>query len=71
MMRAMTRLLETAISQITKLPDADQDAVAAIVLEEMASDKRWSASFAGSQDMLAKLAQQALADYTAGRTKPL
>ena len=42
-----------------------------IVLEELASEQRWSESFARSQDALANLAEQALAEYTAGRTKPL
>jgi phosphoserine phosphatase len=67
----MTRLLETALSQAAALPDAEQDAVAAILLAEMASEKRWSASFAKSQDMLAGLAQKALAEHAAGKTQPL
>ena len=67
----MTKLLERAIEQVSKLPAVDQDAVAAIVLEDLASEQRWSESFARSQDALANLAEQALAEYTAGRTKPL
>ena len=67
----MTKLLESAMEQVSKLPASDQDAVAAIVLEELASEQRWSESFAKSQDALAKLAEQALAEYDAGRTKPL
>lgn len=67
----MTKLLERAMEQVSKLPASDQDAVAAIVLEELASEQRWSESFAKSQDALAKLAEQALAEYDAGRTKPL
>ena len=67
----MTRLLEKALSQVAKLPASEQDAVAAIVLEELASEQRWAESFAKSQDLLAKLAEKALADHAAGRTKPL
>ena len=67
----MTKLLERAMEQVSKLPASDQDAVAAIVLEELASEQRWSESFAKSQGALAKLAEQALAEYDAGRTKPL
>jgi hypothetical protein len=67
----MTYLLEKALIEVAKLPAAEQDAVAAILLEELASEQRWAESFATSQDKLAKLAQQALADYAAGRTKPL
>ena len=67
----MTQLLEKALEEVAKLPASDQDAVAAILLEEMASEQRWSASFAKSQELLAKLADKALADHAAGRTKPL
>jgi hypothetical protein len=67
----MTHLLEKALSEVAKLPAAEQDAVAAILLEELASEQRWTESFAKSQDKLAELAEQALADYAAGRTKPL
>jgi hypothetical protein len=45
--------------------------VATILLEEMASEQRWARSFAKSQDRLAKLAAEAIAEYKAGRTKPL
>jgi len=67
----MTYLLDKAISEVAKLPASEQDAVAALVLEELASEKRWSQSFAKSQDQLAKLAEEALAEYASGQTKPL
>ena len=67
----MTKLLEKALQEVSKLPAAEQDAVAAILLEEHASEQRWTESFARSQDKLAKLAEDALAEYNAGRTKPL
>lgn len=67
----MTRLLEKVLSQAAKLPDAEQDAVAAILLEEMNSEQRWSESFTKSQDLLAELAQKALDEHAGGRTKPL
>ena len=67
----MTKLLEQAIERVSKLPASDQDAVATMVLEELASEHRWGNSFAKSQDALAKMAEQALAEYDAGKTKPL
>jgi hypothetical protein len=67
----MTKLLEEALKEVAKLPEAEQNAVAAILLDELASEQRWAASFAKSPDKLAKLAQEALAEYRAGRTKPL
>jgi len=67
----MTQLLEKALAEIARLPEPDQDALAAIVLEEIASEQRWSESFAKSQGALAKLAEEALAEHAAGRTLPL
>ncbi len=67
----MTKLLEKALEEVAKLPASEQDAVAAILLEELASEQRWAKSFAKSQGQLAKLAQEAIAEYKAGRTKPL
>ena len=67
----MTKLLEKAMNEVSKLPASEQDAMAAIVLEELASEQRWADSFHSSQDQLSKLAEEALAEYKAGRTKPL
>lgn len=67
----MTKLLEQALSQVEKLPASEQDAVAAIVIEELASEQRWSESFAKSEDVLAALGEKALAEHAAGLTKPL
>jgi hypothetical protein len=63
--------MDTAISEVAKLPEPEQDVLAVILLEEIASERRWSKSFAKSQDALAKLAEEALAEYTARRTQPL
>jgi hypothetical protein len=64
----MTQLLEKALSQVAKLPVSEQDAMAAIVLEELASEKRWAESFEKSQNLLAKLADKALAERAASRS---
>ena len=70
-MKAMTKLLEKAMEKVAKLPPSEQDALAAIVLQELESEQRWAASFARSQDKLASLAEEALAEFSAGKTKPL
>ena len=67
----MTQLLEKAFSEVSKLTEAEQDALAAILLQEIASEERWSAAFAKSQDALANSAKEALAEHAAGRTLPL
>ena len=67
----MTKLLEKAFEVATKLPPEQQDAVAALVLDEIASEERWDEAFANSQDVLAALAKQALQDHAAGKSTPL
>lgn len=67
----MTKLLEKAFKEAAKLPDEDRDALAQAVLAELASERRWDELFAGSTDMLSELAEEALAEHHAGRTKPL
>jgi hypothetical protein len=67
----MTQLLQKALNEVAKLPPAEQDAVAAFLLEELASEQKWNDLFAKSQDALAKLAAEALAQDHAGETKPL
>ena len=66
----MTQLLEKAFSEVAKLPPAEQDALAAILMSELASEKCWTESFSQSQDALAMLAEEALAEDKAGLTKP-
>ena len=67
----MTKLLEKAFEVATKLPPDQQDAVAAIVLDEISSEQRWDDAFAKSQDVLSALAQEALRDYEIGKTTPI
>lgn len=49
----------------------EQDVLAAILLEEIASERRWSQSFAKSERVLESLASEALAEFRAGKTEPL
>jgi hypothetical protein len=65
----MVAALEKAFEQARKLPDAQQEKLAAIVLDEIASEKRWAEQFGGSQDALLKLADAARAEFDAGKTK--
>jgi hypothetical protein len=64
-------LLDEAISRVAQLPPAEQDALASILLDELASEQRWSDAFASSQGLLARLAEEARAEHVAGRTEPL
>jgi hypothetical protein len=67
----MTKLLEKAFTEASKLPQQEQDLLARQLLAELASERRWSEAFANSQDQLGKLADEALAEFEAGKTKPL
>lgn len=67
----MTKLLERAVEKARKLPDPEQDAIAAIILEELEDEARWEEAFARSRDALAKLAQEAMLEDRAGKTKEL
>ena len=67
----MTQLLERAFVEVTQLLDEQQDAIAALILAEIKSERRWEEAFAQSQDELAKLAEEALAEHRAGKTKRL
>ena len=67
----MTKLLERAVEKARKLPDPEQDAIAALILEELEDEVRWEKAFARSQDALAKLAQEAMVEDRAGKTKEL
>jgi hypothetical protein len=67
----MTQLLKDAFAEAEKLPREEQDAFARWLLEELASEKRWSDLFAASQNKLADLASEAIEENRSGWTEPL
>jgi hypothetical protein len=67
----MTKLLEQAFKKASELTEAEQNIIARWVPEELESEKKWDKAFAASQDLLGKLADEALNDYAKGKTKPL
>ncbi|MGG6264789.1 hypothetical protein [Leptolyngbya sp. AN10] len=67
----MTEQLEQAIARLKTLPTDKQNAIAALILEELEEEQRWDDSFARSPDLLAKLATEAMAEYRAGKTQEL
>lgn len=67
----MTKALKKAFEAASRLPDSDQDDLAAAILEELEADERWEAAFARSQGALERLADEALDEHRAGRTEPL
>ena len=67
----MTELLEKAFAEASKLPHEAQDMLARMLLDELAAEETWDSAFAKSQDKLAQLADEALAEYRYGKTKTL
>jgi urease gamma subunit len=65
----VTTMLEKAISEVQKLSASEQDAIAAVILEELADERRWDEAFANSQDQLARVAAKVKEDIRAGRIK--
>lgn len=67
----MTKLLEKAFAEASKLPHEAQDMLAQTLLDDLAAEEKWDDAFAKSQDKLALLADEALAEYESGKTKTL
>ncbi len=67
----MTKALEEAFRDASKLPEPEQDALAAAIKAELEAEDEWYALLSNSQDDLGKLADEALSEYRAGRTELL
>ncbi len=67
----MTKALEEVFKEASALPEAEQDALAEAIRAEIRAEKDWDKSFASSLDVLERLADEAIADHRAGRTKPI
>jgi hypothetical protein len=64
----MSKILEKAFREASKLPEEEQDALGRALLEELASERSWDELFAKSGDMLRELSDEALAEHRSGRT---
>jgi hypothetical protein len=68
---AVTKLLEQAVDQARRLPDAEQDAVAHLILHRIESDRQWDELLAKpeSDALLERMAQEARREHQAGTTR--
>ena len=64
----MNTRLEEAFAQAAQLPPDEQEALAALLLDEIASERLWDQAFAQSQNQIAKLADEAVTEFQEGRT---
>ncbi len=65
----MTTLLEQAFEAASQLPELEQDFLARIILDEIESEKKWARLFSESQDVLARLAQEAVSTHGQSEAK--
>ena len=59
----MTKLLERAFKEASKLPETEQNALAKWVIEELKSENRWEKVYENSEDVLDRLADEALTEF--------
>jgi hypothetical protein len=67
----MTELLQKAFAEAARLPEEEQDMVARTVLEDLAAEEKWDETLVNSQEKLALLADEALAEFERCDTRPL
>jgi hypothetical protein len=67
----MIGLLEKAFAEASKLPAAEQEALAAWLLEELAGERRWETALSSSREGLERLADQALKEHSGRQSRPL
>jgi hypothetical protein len=65
----MSALLSQAVAEAQKLPAHEQDALAAVMLEEIEDERRWEEAFARSPGKLAALSARAAEQVAAGRVR--
>ena len=67
----MTKTLEKAFAEASRLAPKDQNVFAKWMLAELESEARWQRAFKKTPSRLAELADEALSDHHAGRTRRL
>ncbi|MGD0145199.1 MAG: hypothetical protein ABSC92_18775 [Rhizomicrobium sp.] len=55
----MNKMLERALAAVKELPDAQQEAIAVNILDDLESERGWEERFAKSQHDLARLSKRA------------
>ena len=67
----MTKMLSDAFEKASQLPEDLQDELARMLLDELTWEKSWDRTLSGSSSKLDEMAEDALKDYHAGRTKEM
>ena len=64
--RDMNTLLEKALAEVARLPEEEQEAIATLILDEIAAERGWDERFAKTQDQLGALVRSARAEVARG-----
>ena len=69
----MNQLLQEAFNKAAELPQEEQNKFARFLLAELESERQWAELFARpeSEDLLERLADEALLEHRSGRTRRL
>ena len=67
----MSELLEKALEKVGALPQDEQDAIAAQILEAIADEDAWKRSFAEKREVIRRMAREATEEDARGETLPL
>lgn len=69
----MNQHLKQAFQKASQLPEAEQTRFARFLLAELEANRQWQALFSRpeSEDLLERMADEAVSDHRAGLTSPL
>ncbi len=67
----MAKFQEKSLKETSRLPEIDQNGFGKWMRGDLESERKWEKAFAGSEDILDRLADKALAAHGRGETKPL
>jgi hypothetical protein len=67
----MSSLLEKALEKVGALPPDEQDAIASQILASLADEEAWKKRFREKQDVIRRMAREALEEDDLGETLPL
>jgi hypothetical protein len=66
----MNTLLKEALAAVSQLPETQQEAIASLILDEIAAERGWEERFAKTQDQLGELVRAARAEVDRGEMLP-
>jgi hypothetical protein len=67
----MTKALQDVFKEAEKLPEAEQEQLAAAIRAELEAETVWEGRLAASTEALEALADEALTEHQSGRSRPL